>query len=54
MTTVGGSVTAGLHGVGDGHSWPEYLFNFINDTFPGQLESTNGAVPGTISSYMVG
>jgi len=52
VTTIGGSVTAGLHGIGDGHSWPDYLFNYLNDTFPGQVTSTNGAVPGTISSYM--
>lgn len=37
MTAVGGSVTAGLHGNRDGHSWPEYLFNYLEDTYPGQV-----------------
>jgi len=52
VTAVGGSVTAGLHGARDGHSWPEYLFNFLDDRYPGQVTGHNGAVPGTISSYM--
>ena len=42
VVTIGGSVTAGLHGVGDGHSWPDYLFNYLNDTWPGQVLGTNG------------
>ncbi|KAG1678053.1 hypothetical protein FOA52_000849 [Chlamydomonas sp. UWO 241] len=52
VTTIGGSVTAGLCGHGDGRSWPDYLFDYLEELFPGQVSSTNGAVPGSLSSYM--
>ena len=54
VVTIGGSVTAGLHGVGDGLPWPQYLFDFLQNAYPDNQSflGTNAAVPGTISSYM--
>jgi hypothetical protein len=53
ITAVGGSVTAGLHGVGDGLPWPQYLFNFLQDAYKdqgGEILGVNAAVPGELSS----
>ncbi len=46
-----GSITAG-QGAVDGHNWVQYLENYVTDNFNGLITVANGAVPGTLSSYM--
>eukprot|EP00195_Chlamydomonas_chlamydogama_P016102 CAMPEP_0202891718 /NCGR_PEP_ID=MMETSP1392-20130828/1712_1 /ASSEMBLY_ACC=CAM_ASM_000868 /TAXON_ID=225041 /ORGANISM="Chlamydomonas chlamydogama, Strain SAG 11-48b" /LENGTH=508 /DNA_ID=CAMNT_0049575555 /DNA_START=27 /DNA_END=1553 /DNA_ORIENTATION=+ len=52
VVTIGGSITAG-QGCVDAPNWPEYLFNYLQDKYgPDKVTGSNGAVAGTLSSYM--
>lgn len=51
VTTLGGSNTAGDVQM-DGLSWPQYLFNYLADTYGKHVTGNNGAVGGTRSNYM--
>ena len=50
---VGGSITGG-QGAVDAPNWPQYVTNWLEDSFGGKSKATgqNGAVGGTLSSYM--
>ncbi|GAX81637.1 hypothetical protein CEUSTIGMA_g9065.t1 [Chlamydomonas eustigma] len=52
VATIGGSITAG-QGAVDAPNWPQYLFNWLEDTYGKDIiEGSNGAVSGTLSAYM--
>ena len=52
MAIVGGSISAGAGAV-DAHSWTEWMQDFLELKFDKtRLSIHNGAVPGTLSSYM--
>ncbi len=51
LCVTAGSITVG-HGTIDGHSWTQYLLNWMVDHFGGNVALVNGAVPGTPSAYM--
>ncbi|GAX77809.1 hypothetical protein CEUSTIGMA_g5252.t1 [Chlamydomonas eustigma] len=52
VATLGGSITAG-QGAVDAPNWPQYLFNWLEDTYGKEVvKGSNGAVGGTVSGYM--
>ncbi len=46
-----GSITAG-QGAVDAPNWPQWVANWLQDEFGGKATVANGAVGGTLSSYM--